>query len=39
MKGTVGITRGGADDPVKRLEKRKKGGMFKNYALFTDCMN
>ena len=35
VKGTIKITRAGADDAAKRLDERNKGVIFKNCAPFT----
>ena len=37
--GTITITGAGADDVAKPLNERNKGVIFKNSALFTDCIN
>ena len=41
VKGTITITRGTAtvDAAIKRLNKRNKGEIFKNYASFTGCIS
>ena len=33
------VTGAGADDAAKQLEERNKGVIFKNYALFIDCIS
>ena len=39
VNGTVTITGAGADGAAKRLDKRNKGAIFKNWAPFTDCIS
>ena len=39
MSGAIEITGVGADDEVKRLDKRNKGAVFKNFTPFTDCIS
>ena len=39
VSGTITITGVGADDAAKRLDKRDKGVIFKNFAPFTDCIS
>ena len=36
---TITITGEWADDAAKRLDERKKGVIFKNFAWFTDCVS
>ena len=36
---TITITGGGDHDAAKRKDERNKGLMFKNCALFTNCIN
>ena len=38
VKGTIRITGAGDDTAVRRADKRNKGVMFKNCALFTKCI-
>ena len=35
----ITINGAGTDNNVKRLDKRKRGAIFKNYAPFTDCVS
>ena len=37
--GTITITVVGYNDVVRRLDKRNKGVIFKNWAPFTDCIS
>ena len=37
--GTIIITGTGADDAAKQIDKRNKGLISKNGALFTDCIS
>ena len=37
--GTITITGERADDAAKRLDERNKEVIFKNCALFTDCIS
>ena len=39
VNGIIAITGTGADNAVKRLDKRKKGVIFQIYAPFTDCIS
>ena len=39
VSGIITIDRAGADDAAKRVDERKKGVKFKNYAPFTDCIS
>ena len=39
VSGTITITGAGTDDNAKRLDERNKGVLFKNCALFTDCIS
>ena len=39
VSGTITITGAGNDDAIKRTDKRNKGVIFKNCALFTDCIS
>ena len=39
LKGTIKITRTGADTAGRQLGKRNKQVTFKNCAPFTDCTN
>ena len=39
VSGTITINGAWNDDAARQLNKRYKGGMFKNCALFTDCIS
>ena len=39
VSGTITIEGAGADNNAKWLDGRRKGVIFKNCALFTDCIN
>ena len=39
VSGTIIITGTGADDAAKQIDKRNKGLISKNGALFTDCIS
>ena len=39
ISGTITINGKGNYDNAKRLDERNKGVIFKNCALFTDCIN
>ena len=37
LKWRITITAAGADAPARQADERKKGVMFRNCALFTNC--
>ena len=39
IKGTITIIGAGDDDAAKRLDKRNKDAIFKNYTPFTKCIS
>ena len=39
VRGTITLTGEGADDVAKQPDKRDKGVIFKNCALFTKCIS
>ena len=36
---TITISGAGADDNAKRLDERSKGVIFKNFAIFSECLS